>query len=66
MRNTADVTVGKSIAVKSQPTSVVIVSAVNPLVVFYNVHGRKRDGTLLFYSGHHTMLIIIIYIFKLS
>jgi hypothetical protein len=41
MRNTADVTVGKPIAVRSQ--SVSGVSAITPLVAFYDIHGRKRE-----------------------
>jgi hypothetical protein len=47
VRNTAGVTSGKPIAVWSQ--SISGVSAVNPLVAFYNIHGRKRE-VLLFYS----------------
>jgi hypothetical protein len=45
MRNTADVTGGKPIAVLLQPISGV--SAINPLVPFYDVHGGKRE--VLFY-----------------
>jgi hypothetical protein len=41
MRNTADVTGGKSIAVISQ--SITGASAVNTLVAFYDIHGRKRE-----------------------
>jgi hypothetical protein len=41
MRNTADVTGGKPIAICSQ--SISGASAVNPLVTFYNIHGRKRE-----------------------
>jgi hypothetical protein len=41
MSNTADVTSGKPIAVSSQSTS--DVSAINPLVAFYDIHGRKRE-----------------------
>jgi hypothetical protein len=46
MRNTADVTGGKSIAVLLQ--SISGVSAINPLVAFYDVHGGKRE-VLFFY-----------------
>jgi hypothetical protein len=46
MRNTTDVTGGKPIAVSLQPISGV--SAINPLVVFYDIHGGKRE-VLLFY-----------------
>jgi hypothetical protein len=42
MRITADVTGGKPIAVLLQSTSGV--SAINPLVAFYDIHGGKRDG----------------------
>jgi hypothetical protein len=46
MRNIADVTRGKPIAVFLQ--SVSGVSAVNPLVAFYDIHGGKRE-VLFFY-----------------
>jgi hypothetical protein len=39
MRNTADVTGGKPIAVLLQ--SISGVSAINPLVAFYDIHGGK-------------------------
>jgi hypothetical protein len=42
MSNTADVTDGKPIAVWSQSFSGV--SAINPLVAFYNIYKRKREG----------------------
>jgi hypothetical protein len=45
MRNTADVTGGKPIAVLLQ--SISGVSAINPLVPFYDIHGGKRE--LLFF-----------------
>jgi hypothetical protein len=45
MRYTADVTDGKPIAVWSQSTSGV--SAINPLVAFYDIHGGK--GEVLFF-----------------
>jgi hypothetical protein len=41
MRNTADVTSGKPIAVLLQ--SISGVSAINPLVAFYDIHGGKRE-----------------------
>jgi hypothetical protein len=44
MRNSADVTGGKPIAIRSQ--SISVVSAFNPLVAFYDIHGRK--GEVLF------------------
>jgi hypothetical protein len=46
MRNTADVTGGKPIAVLLQSISGVI--AINPLVAFYDIHGGKRE-VLFFY-----------------
>jgi hypothetical protein len=47
VRNTVDVTGGKSIAVWSQ--SISGVSAVNPLVAFYDIHGRKEEVLFLCY-----------------
>jgi hypothetical protein len=47
MRNTADVT-AKPIAVLLQ--SISGVSAINPLVTFYDIHGGKRGAILLFCS----------------
>jgi hypothetical protein len=44
--NTAEVTNGKPIAVWSQ--SISSVSAINPLVAFYDIHGRKTE-VLFFY-----------------
>jgi hypothetical protein len=41
MRNTADVTGGKPIAVLFQ--SISGVSAIDPLVAFYDIHGGKRE-----------------------
>jgi hypothetical protein len=41
MGNTADETGGKPIAVLLQ--SISSVSAINPLVAFYNIYGRKRE-----------------------
>jgi hypothetical protein len=46
MKNTADVTGGKTIAVLLQ--SISGVTAINPLVAFYDIHGGKRE-VLLFY-----------------
>jgi hypothetical protein len=64
MRNTADVTGGKPIAVFLQ--SISGVSAINPVVAFYDIHGGKRvaplsflhgcKNILLFCAGHHTRL----------
>jgi hypothetical protein len=41
MRNTADVIGGKLIAVSLQ--SISGVSAINLIVAFYDIHGRKRE-----------------------
>jgi hypothetical protein len=46
MINTADVTGGKPVAFLLQ--SISGVSAINPLVAFYDIHGGKRD-VLFFY-----------------
>jgi hypothetical protein len=46
MRNTADVTGGKPIAVFLQ--SISGVTAIDPFVAFYDIHGEKRE-VLLFY-----------------
>jgi hypothetical protein len=46
MRNTAEVTGGKPIADFLQ--SISGVSAINPLVAFYDIHGGKRE-VLFFY-----------------
>jgi hypothetical protein len=46
------VTGGKPITVLLQPISGV--SAVNPLVAFYDIHGGKRGAIFLFCPGHHT------------
>jgi hypothetical protein len=46
MSNTSDGTGGKPIAVWSQ--SISGANAINPLVAFYNIHGRKRE-VIFFY-----------------
>jgi hypothetical protein len=46
MKNTADETGGKLIAVRSQ--SISGEGAINPFVAFYDIHGRKRE-VLFFY-----------------
>jgi hypothetical protein len=61
MRNTADVTV-KPIAVWSQ--SISGVNAINTLVAFYDIHGRKRE-VLFFYlsqTPHETIDDSYVYI----
>jgi hypothetical protein len=47
MRNTADVTGGKPIAVLLQPISGV--SAINPLVAFYDIHRGKREVSFFYF-----------------
>jgi hypothetical protein len=55
MRNTADVTGGKPIAVLLQ--SISGISAINPLVAFYDIHGEKRE-VLFFYFVPETTRVI--------
>jgi hypothetical protein len=50
VRYTADVTGGKPIAVKSQ--FIAGVSAINYLVAFYDIHGRK--GEVVFFVPSQT------------
>jgi hypothetical protein len=53
MKNSADVAGGKPIAVFLQ--FIPGVSAINPLVAFYDIHGGKREvAILLFCPRHHT------------
>jgi hypothetical protein len=51
VKNTTDVTGGKPIAVLLQ--SISGVSAINPLVAFYDIHGGKREA-LFFYFVRDT------------
>jgi hypothetical protein len=48
------VTGGKPIAVLLQSYSGV--SAINPLVAFYDIQKKERGAILLFCPGHHTRL----------
>jgi hypothetical protein len=52
MRNTADVIGGKPIAASLQ--SISGVSAIDPLVSFYDVHGRKREVIFFYFVPHTT------------
>jgi hypothetical protein len=52
MRITADETGGKSIAVCSQ--SISRVSAINPLVAFFDIHERKGGCYSFLCPEHHT------------
>jgi hypothetical protein len=63
MRNTADVTGGKPIAVFLQ--SISGVSAINPVVAFYDIHGGTRGAILLFCPGRHTTQVYNILLLKL-
>jgi hypothetical protein len=54
MRNTADVIGGKPIAVLLQ--SISDVRAINPLVAFYDIHGRC--AILLFCPGHQGLIAL--------
>jgi hypothetical protein len=47
MSNTADVTDGKPIAVRSQFNAGA--NAINPLVTFYDIHERKREMVFLYF-----------------
>jgi hypothetical protein len=67
MRNTTDVTGGKPIAVLLQ--SISGVSAINPLVACYDIHGGKRevlffyfvpDTTRDIYDIHHSFYVLVI------
>jgi hypothetical protein len=59
MSNTTDVTGGKPIAVGSQ--SISGVNAINPLVAFYDIHGRKRDVLFFYFVPDTTRFAISIY-----
>jgi hypothetical protein len=63
MRNTADVTGGKPIAVFLQ--SISGVSTINPLVAFYDIRGRKREVLFFYFVPDTTRddkYILIIYL----
>jgi hypothetical protein len=59
MRNTTDVTGGKSITIWSQVISGV--SAVNPLVAFNDIHGRKREVIFFYFVPDPTRDFAISY-----
>jgi hypothetical protein len=59
VKNTADVTGGKPIAIFLQ--SISGVSAINPLVAFYDIQGEKREA-LFFYFVPDTTRDHIVYI----
>jgi hypothetical protein len=55
MRNTADVTGGKSIAILLQ--SISGVSDINPLVAFYGIHGGKREVLFFYFVPDYFVLL---------
>jgi hypothetical protein len=57
MRSTADVTGGKPIAVLLQ--SISGVSAIDPLVAFYDIHGGKREVLFFYFVPDTTRDMII-------
>jgi hypothetical protein len=57
MRDTADVTGGKPIAVLLQPISGV--SAINPLVAFYDIHRGEREVPFFYFVPDTTRDIFI-------
>jgi hypothetical protein len=59
MSNTADVTGGQPIAVWSQP--IAGVNAINPLVAFYDIHGRKREVLFLSQSISGDNALVVFY-----
>jgi hypothetical protein len=63
MRNTADVTSGKPIAVLLR--SISGVSVINPLVAFSDIHGEKKE-VLFFYFVLDTTRDFIYFIFIYS
>jgi hypothetical protein len=60
MKNTADVTDGKPIAVLLQ--SISGVSAINPLVAFYDIHGEKREVLFFYFVPDTTRDTLLQYI----
>jgi hypothetical protein len=58
MRNTVDVTGGKPIAALLQ--YILGLSAINPLVAFYDIHGGKRE-MLFFYCVADTRQDVTFY-----
>jgi hypothetical protein len=63
MKNTADVTGGKCIAGLLQ--SISGVSAVNPLVAFYDIHGGKREVLFFYFVPDTTRDKFVVFIISL-
>jgi hypothetical protein len=67
MRNTVDVTGGKPITVLLQ--SISVVSAINPLVAFYDIHDGEKREVLFFYlvpdtiRDHNVYVIVFMYMY---
>jgi hypothetical protein len=61
MRNTADVTGGKPIAVWSQ--SISGVSAINPWAAFYDMHGRKGEVLFIYAVPDNTQELVCFLIY---
>jgi hypothetical protein len=59
VKNTADVTGGKPIAVLLQ--SISGISAINPLVAFYDIHGGKREALFFYFVPDTTRVNIYNY-----
>jgi hypothetical protein len=62
MSNTADVTGGKPIAVWSH--SILGLNSINPLVLFYDIHGRKREVLFLYFVPDTTRDIMYVLIIQ--
>jgi hypothetical protein len=64
MSNTADATGGKPIAVWSQ--SISGVNDINPLVAFYDIHGRKGEVLFFYFVADTTWdyIAFVFYIFR--
>jgi hypothetical protein len=63
MRNAADVAGGKPIAVWSQ--SISAVNAINSLVAFYDIHGRKWEMPFFYPASDNYNLLLIITFYEL-
>jgi hypothetical protein len=59
MRNTAEVTDNKPIAVLLQ--SISGVSAIKPLVAFYDIHGGKREVIFFYFVSDTTRDLLTLY-----
>jgi hypothetical protein len=64
MRNTADVTGGKPIAVLLQ--SISGVSAINPLVAFYDIDGGKREVLFFYFIPNTTQDIFYSFFIRIA